>query len=180
MSLATIVNHRLPDPARRVAIQALGTTFAQVMGVESPEYLRYRADEALEMFREFTAACIEEALAHPQFARAKRAELEEAAYELGSKVRQALSPKDDEVAALVSHLYEAIDIDVRDIGDSELLFRHCYFAERYSPQVCAFMGAFDSGFVGGLYGNAALRFSARITEGACGCRACVVLKGEVV
>lgn len=159
------------DKARSAAVAALLDVFAVTFGVEAPHVIGKNPDDALFAFREFTAACMEEALASPAYAARKRVELEARAFAFGEKVRRVLRPGEDELAELVSRLYSAIGIEVTGAVPGTLVFHRCSFAQRYTPALCAFMGAFDSGFVGGLAGGGSLRFEARISEGAPCCRA---------
>ena len=184
MRLKLMLGRPLPDWARAAGIQVLLGVFARTFDVVPPRVVGWPADDALYAFREFSAACIEEALVSPDYAASKRVELESRARDLGSLVRHALRPRDDELAELVSFLYAAIAIDVVGLGPegsqtkfhrpARLQFRRCYFSERYTPEICAFMSAFDSGFVGGLCGGGSLQFESRITAGAPCCLASLV------
>ncbi|MDO4533020.1 MAG: hypothetical protein Q4C36_04790 [Coriobacteriia bacterium] len=164
----------LPDAARSVVVQVLLGVFCRVFDVRGPAVATLPANQALRAFREFSAACMEAASVSSAFAQSRRAELETQAYRLGSRVRAALAPTDAELMPLVSWLYSAIDITVVGSISGELVFQRCSFSVRYTPELCAFMSAFDSGFVGGLCGGGALAFSERITAGAPCCRALYV------
>jgi len=159
---------RLPLPgAARTAVSAvLLEVFAGTFGVEAPRVFGMGPDRALYAFREFSAACMDEALSSPVYAARKREELEGRARALGEAVRRVLRPGDGELAGLVSYFYAAIGIDVVAHVPGALTFKRCHFAGGYTPALCAFMSAFDSGFVGGLAGGGSLRFEERITEGA--------------
>ena len=51
-------------------------------------------------------------------------------------------------------------------------FGPCSFSQRYTPEDCRFMSAFDEGFMCGIMGiEGDLRFECRLTEGAACCRA---------
>lgn len=164
----------IPDAVRIVVIRVLLGVFCRVFDVRAPEVVTLPANEALRAFREFSAACMEAALESSSFAQSRREELEEQAYRLGMRVRAALAPNDDELMPLVSWLYSAIDITVVGSIPGELVFQRCSFSVRYTPALCAFMSAFDSGFVGGVCGGGGLAFSERITAGAPCCRALYV------
>ena len=155
----------MPAVMRSMAIDVLLGLFARVFDVKPPRVALWPAQQALDAFRSFSAACMEEALASPAYATACRAELERRATRLGGAVRAVLAPRNDELMPLVSWMYEAIGIEVAGTLYGTMLFRRCAFSERYAPALCAFMSAFDSGFVGGLCGGGSLRFERRITEG---------------
>ena len=123
-------------------------------------------------FREFSAACMEEALRSPSYADGRKERLRALAEDLGRRVRGVLSPDDVELAGLVTRLYAIIGIDVEGTVPGALTFRRCYFSARYTPALCAFMSAFDDGFISGLCGGGRLMFDSRITEGNPGCEAC--------
>lgn len=163
----------LPGPLRSIGIQVLCSTFARVFDVQAPRVAALPANRALWAFREFSAACMEEALASPEYAAARRAQLGEQARKLGAQVRHVLRPADGELPRVIRALYAAIEIDVTASREGTFTFRRCFFAGRYTPALCAFMSAFDSGFVGGLYGAGELAFDTRITAGAPCCHACL-------
>lgn len=174
MIVSVPLDRPFPDIVRRVGIQALCLTFARAFDVEPPDVMRCPAERALGAFREFSAACMEEALVSPAYAADRRERLGQLACELGAKVRKVLQPRDDERMDLVRALYAAIEIDVVGQIPGELRFRRCYFSTRYTPALCSFMSAFDSGFVGGLCGGVGLEFTERLTAGAPCCRAAYV------
>lgn len=171
MRIPLSLGKALPGPLRTIGVQVLCNTFAQVFDVKAPNVASLPPSSALWAFREFSAACMEEALASPEYAAGKRADLEVAARELGAKLRMALKPTDEELPLLVHALYAAIEIEVSAQVPGEFTFHRCFFAGRYSPELCAFMSAFDSGFVAGLCDGSGLVFLTRITEGAPCCRA---------
>ena len=174
MRLPLPLDRELPDWLKRAGLRELLAVFAKTFGVDAPDVSRMAYPDALSAFREFTAACMEEALSSPAYASVKRGELEDRARRLGKRVRAVLAPRDGELGGLISALYATIGIDVEDGGGGRLLFRRCYFSGRYTPGLCAFMSALDSGFVGGLAGGKELRFEARITEGDPCCVALMV------
>ncbi|MDO4399776.1 MAG: hypothetical protein Q4D27_02365 [Coriobacteriia bacterium] len=165
------LNKPATDAMRSVGIQVLCSTFAHALDVKAPRVAGLSAHRGLKAFREFSAACMEEALVSPAYAEDRRAQLEGRARTLGAQLRAVLAPRDEELAYLVSWLYAAIDIEVSGEIPGELVFNRCSFSGRYTPQLCWFMSAFDSGFIGGLCGGGRLEFHARITEGAPCCRA---------
>jgi len=177
MRVPLSLDRPFPDALRSIGIQVLCDDFARTFEVVAPGVAGMPAERALRTFREFSAACIEEALASPSYAAARRADLEVRARALGARVRAVLKPDDSELAALVRALYAAIEIDVFRDASGCYVFRRCSFATRYTPAVCAFMSAFDSGFVGGLCAAGRLEFESRLTEGAPSCRARLTAAG---
>lgn len=171
MRTALVTKLPVPGVAKTAIVAVLLRVFAGAFDVEPPRVLGASSHQALYAFGEFSAACMEEALKSPAYAARKRVELESRARSLGSQVRRVLRPRDEELPALVQRFYDTIGIAVEARIPGELRFRRCYFAGRYTPALCAFMSAFDSGFVGGLAGGGSLRFKARLTEGAPCCLA---------
>ena len=180
-SFETLLDVTPPSFARKFEVAVLMGAFAEAFDVEPPAVGDLTADEALRAFREFTAACMEAALADEATARKYRARLREVALRLGSQVRSMLRPRAASVFRLTQALYRGIGIELR--GDSQscvapyfpgaLEFGPCSFAQRYTSADCWFMSAFDEGFMCGIAGvDAQLSFSCRLTEGATCCRAC--------
>lgn len=170
---------------RAGAVQILCNTFARAFDVKAPNvmhasrYAKAAKSDALGgtrpdlyAFREFSAACMEAALESPAYAAVRKERLRELAFELGTKVRRALRPSDRRLPSLIRLLYSSIGIDVECTVPGSFTFRRCYFSERYTPELCDFMSAFDDGFVSGLCGGGSLVFSARIPEGCPCCLAC--------
>ncbi len=167
----------LPRWAEVIVVQILCNTFARAFEVEAPRvgqvcasYEHDRPD--LYAFTEFSAACIEEALQSPSYAAERKERLTILAEKLGNQVRVVLAPSDERLAHLVSRFYRIIGIDVTGDIPGTLVFRQCFFSKRYTPEICAFMSAFDSGFISGLCAGGKLTFTMRITEGCSNCRAC--------
>ena len=170
------LNSPLPTKLKSTFAHVLCSTFASAFDVEPPLLLNKKPDEALYEFREFSAACMEAALESPQYAANRRAALEKSAADLGAAVHTVLKPHDEELMNLIAYLYAAIGIGVTGTVPGELTFHRCYFSKRYTPELCAFMSAFDSGFVSGLCGGGTLTFDTRITEGAPCCHA--IMNGQ--
>ncbi|MBQ9068830.1 MAG: hypothetical protein IJ131_07185 [Eggerthellaceae bacterium] len=178
----------VPKAAKAAAIQLLCDVFASAFDVVAPKLRRIETaangspDTAhagiqrpdLWAFRTFSAACMDAALESHAFSAQCIGRLYEHAFSLGTKVRRVLNPRPSELPVLVHLFYALIEIDVVCFPSGELVFNRCYFSGGYTPAQCAFMSAFDSGFVGGLHGGGRLEFSARITQGAPCCRACLV------
>ena len=130
------------------------------------------ADQALEVFREFTAACMEAALVDEETAKAYRARLGTEARELGRRVRLAVPVHPCDSFRLVRFFYRGIGIELAGEVPGAMRFGPCSFAQRYTPADCWFMSAFDEGFMCGVMGvEGELCFDCRLTEGAACCRA---------
>lgn len=162
-----------PKWLRKVEAAALLGVFAEAFDVKAPEAEDMSADQALFTYREFTAACMEAALADRSVAERYRARLGDAAYRLGTKVRRALSVRSSQAFRVTRFFYRGIGIELSGELPGTICFGPCYFTGRYTPDVCWFMAAFDEGFMRGITGCAAadLAFSCRLTEGAPCCRA---------
>ena len=82
------------------------------------------------------------------------------------------SLKNDKEVAHVRFLYSGIGIELTADESGGLKFGPCFFSERYTPEDCWFMSAFDEGFLCGIMGiEGSLCFNCRLTEGAACCRA---------
>ncbi len=177
MIASLLLRTRLPEKVKVAVVAVLLGVFAKTFDVKPPRVASLSHRAALDAFREFSAACMEAAIVSPDYAAQKRAELAAAASSLGGRMRGLLKPRDNELSALVSFLYDAIEIEVDGTVPGRLLFKRCFFSERYTPEFCAFMSAFDGGFVSGLCGGGLLVFESRITEGASCCTALLMQEG---
>jgi len=163
-----------PPPAwvRKVEAALIMGVFAEAFDVEPPACEDLTADEALFAFREFTAACMEAALADEQVAAAYRERLGAGGLALGAQLRSTLRVRPSSAFPFAQLLYRGIGIELTSDEEGGLRFGPCSFSQRYSPRCCWFMSAFDEGFLRGLLGtDARLVFSCRLTEGAACCRA---------
>ena len=163
-----------PPPAwvRKVEAALIMGVFAEAFDVAPPACEDLSADEALSAFREFTAACMEAALADEHVAVAYRERLGAGGLALGERLRSTLRVRPTSAFPFAQFLYRGIGIELTSDGEGGLRFGPCSFSQRYSPRCCWFMSAFDEGFLRGLLGtDAQLVFSCRLTEGASCCRA---------
>ena len=163
-----------PPPAwvRKVEAAVIMGVFANAFDVDAPALEDRPADECLAVFREFTAACMEEALKGGSAAAPYRERLGVGGFRLGSQLRDMLNVRSTSAFPFAQFVYRGIGIELASDGSGNLQFGPCSFAQRYSPECCWFMSAFDEGFLRGLLGtNAHLVFSCRLTEGAPCCLA---------
>ena len=161
-----------PAWVRKVEVAVIMGTFADAFGVDPPAVANRSADEALAAFREFTAACMEAALEDERAAAYYRERLGAGGLALGSQLRSALNVSASSSFPFAQFLYRGIGIELTSDEAGGVRFGPCSFAQRYSPECCWFMSAFDEGFLRGIMGvDARLEFSCRLTEGAPCCRA---------
>ena len=139
-----------PPPAwvRKVEVAAILGVFAKAFDVDPPALEDRPVEECLPVFREFTAAWI------------------------GSQLRSTLNVRASSSFAFAQFLYRGIGIELTADESGGLKFGPCFFSERYTPEDCWFMSAFDEGFLCGIMGiEGSLCFNCRLTEGAACCRA---------
>ena len=163
-----------PPPAwvRKAEAAVIMGVFANAFDVDTPALEDRPADECLAVFREFSAACMEEALKGGSAAAPYRERLGAGGFRLGSQLRDMLHVSSTSAFPFAQFVYRGIGIELASDGSGNLQFGPCSFAQRYSPAYCWFMSAFDEGFLRGLFGtDAHLVFSCRLTEGAPCCRA---------
>lgn len=163
-----------PPPAwvRKVEAATILGVFAKAFDVDPPATEDLSADEALFVFREFTAACMEAALADERVAAEYRARLGAGGLRLGTQLRALLNVRLSSSFAFAQFLYRGIGIELVADEAGCLQFGPCFFAGRYTPADCWFMSAFDEGFLRGIMSvDGSLHFSCRLTEGAECCRA---------
>lgn len=169
----TLYDRRPPAWLRKVEARELARVFSEAFDVEPPELASLSADEALAAFREFTAACMEAALADGELSARYRERLGQGAFDLGSQVRQMLGVRKGNAFRVTRFFYRGIGIELSGEMPGRVRFGPCSFSQRYTPADCWFMSAFDEGFMRGLSGQegADLVFTCRLTEGAPFCLA---------
>lgn len=162
-----------PQWLRRLEARVLMQLFAQAFDVEPPHMGGLTAEEALDRYRAFTAACMEMATESPELTAYLRERLGTEAERLGDFVRRLLSVRPEDALGIARFFYRGIGIELAGELPGELCFGPCFFSERYTPGDCQLMSGFDEGFMRGLAGmaEAGLVFSCRLTEGAPCCRA---------
>ena len=161
-----------PEAVRRVEVAALLAVFADAFDVRPPSTECLTADEALYVFREFTAACMEAVLAgSPDAERWYARRLGRRARRLGEGARAVMRVREGDAMAVTAWFYRGIGIDLLGQLPGDLCFARCYFAGRYSCDCCRLMAHFDEGFMHGICGGGSLAFSTRATSGAPVCDA---------
>ena len=148
----------LPPPAwvRKVEVAAILGVFAKAFDVDPPALEDRPVDECLPVFREFTAACMEAALVDEQVAAMYRTRLREGGFRIGSQLRSTLNVRASSSFAFAQFLYRGIGIELAADESGDLRFGPCFFSERYTPEDCWFMSAFDEGFLCGIMGTDSL------------------------
>lgn len=156
--------------------QALGELYgatADAFGCPMPSLEKLPFGERLKSYASFTAAQAERAIESGQSLGPLQARLRQNAYRLGQRLRERFGLRQpQEIMALARVLYGIIGIDFVGSPEGEIVIRHCYFGQFYSPRVCQLISALDEGLLAGLAGGGKLIFSERITAGATACKAC--------
>lgn len=179
----------IPRRARRRALEELFARTAAAFGAPVPPPRGRGPAARLAEYARFTSRQAEAALARgggpnggsaagggPAALPAPLAALERRLYRaaraLGRRYRLQLKVRSTrEVMTAARILYRALGIDFQGSPEGEIVIRRCAFAAVYSPRVCALVSALDRGLLAGLAGGGELRFTGRLTEGACCCRA---------
>ena len=167
----------LPRGARRRAIEELFTRTAAAFASPVPPPQGRGTASRLAEYARFTRERAEEALERgagggPESLAALERRLHRAARGLGGRLRLRLGVRSPgEALAAARVVYRGLGIDFRASPDGQIVIRRCSFASIYTPRVCALVSALDSGLLAGLSGGGQLRFTQRLTEGACCCRA---------
>lgn len=167
-AFATLLDRTPPAFVRKIEASVLLDLFAKAFDVKAPALEDVSADAALATYREFSAACMEAALADPATAQQYRTRLRAHALELGEKVRAVLGVRSSQAMRVASFFYRGIGIELSGSLPGKLRFGPCSFSSRYTPGCCWLMSGFDEGFLCGLsgYPRAELGFECRLTEGA--------------
>jgi hypothetical protein len=168
----------IPAWVARSAVHRVFEVTASAFGRDPPRLEGSDHRALLESYASFTARSVELALAG-------RTDLDElsrrmwnGAYGLGQTLRHRLGVRTHEDALRAARLaYRMIDIDARADPSGDLIVDRCFFAARYSPQVCRVMSSLDAGMIAGLTGGGRLTFSERITEGRPRCLARIAWEG---
>ncbi len=165
----------LPGVVKRRKLAQLLRRTAGAFGDAAPDVTGVPFDEGLRTFAALTTRWAEDA-ARSDAGAADR--LRATAREFGKEVRHALrirTPADAMRAARL--LYGMLGIRLEARVDGTLVIRRCYFADWYTPRVCALMSALDEGVLAGLAGGGQLAFASRITEGCDRCTATFRFEG---
>ena len=168
----------MPRGVHRRMLGELASLTAEAFGTNPPALAGLGRTAAIDQFASFTRTVVEHLLATAPATTvaATAARLYERAREMGRAARRDLriTTRADALRA-ARVLYRAIDIRLDVNSDTGVITVHrCAFSGAYTPDVCAFVSALDSGFFCGLTGDSGLVFSQRITEGAACCRATLV------
>lgn len=176
----TLASIYLPAHLKRRKLVQLLRRCAWALGVAAPGVRDQSLAECLRTFAAFTNVQAERALdASAPAVKVVSARLRAAALELGEEMRRELRVRNaDEAMRAAWLLYRVLGIDFDGRSDGSISIRRCYFADWYSPRVCAFMSALDEGVLAGLMGEGRLEFSGRITEGRHRCAATFRLAAE--
>lgn len=162
----------LPAGLKKRKLAELVRLTARAFEAAPPSLEGLSLSEMRRRYAEFSRLQAEQALTHPEGLAPIESRLFDGAYHLGSDIRRELrvSTRRDVMAA-ARVLYRALEIDLRGDEGGAIVVRRCAFSREYSPEVCGLMSAADAGLLAGLAAGGRLVFSARISEGAQGCRA---------
>ncbi len=178
----TLASLHLPASVKRRKLAELLRRTADAFAVPAPDVGDQSLAERVRTFAAFTTEQAERVCrGDGATAVAATERLRAAAYELGAGIRRELRIRgavETMRAAWLLYRTLGIDFDGRPDGATgataatgRIVIRRCYFADWYTPRVCALMGALDEGLLAGLAGDGRLEFQARITEGRLRCRA---------
>jgi len=176
-----LLERHLPAALRRRMFDQLVRVTADAFGVRPPEFAHLKPADGTRRLAEFTRAEAERVLAAGSTSSVVSDRLFHGAQELGARVRRRLGiRRPDEAFRALRLLYGAIGIDLdRDPHTGDLIVGRCAFSDTYTPTVCAFVSALDSGIFAGITRGTTLAFTARLTEGASQCRARLVGSAQV-
>lgn len=172
----TLASLHLPAAVKRRKLAELLERTADAFGVPAPDVRDQSLAERVRTFAAFSTAQAERACrGDGATAVATAARLRAAALEFGAGIRRELHVASSAQAMHAARLlYDTLGIDFDGKPDGaigRIVIRRCYFADWYTPRVCALMSALDEGVLAGLAGDGRLEFGARITEGRLRCRA---------
>lgn len=151
---------------RRVEIQLLMNLTARALGKPAQRLWTLPCDEALRAYADFTRDSLHEGVT-PQQLR----QLNDEAYRMGRLLRRGLHlKKQADVERTMIALYRHIGIKIEGHWPGTLCFRHCFFSQFYTSELCQAASALDDGIMRGLVGSGHLSFQQRITQG---CKYCI-------
>lgn len=155
----------VPSFVRVWCIRRLARLTAEAFQVPAPA-VEGPCSAALDTYAAFTAAQAQRVLVSSSPLEPVQARLFSNARDLGRRLRAGLLvPGPRRAAAVLRALYQVIGVEFRSAG-SEFTVPRCYFASRYSPDVCRLISSLDAGLFSGLSDGGVLEFRGRITEGA--------------
>lgn len=150
---------------RRVQLQLLMNLVAGATSQKRRFLLGMPSEQGLKVFAQFTTQHLESS---PKL----QEKLYQEAYRLGSLLRKILRIKTDEqLATTVFQLYQNIHIDMQGTLPGEVCVKRCFFSAYYTPGLCKIASCMDAGVICGLAHGGTFRFTQRITQGDCQCKA---------
>jgi hypothetical protein len=162
----------LPFPVRTKLFGEFFALTARSFGAALPDLRRLSHRRRLALYRDFTLELAAAAPPGTPAWDAAAARLGENGRDFGRRIRRLLRAETEaEAMAAARILYRAVGIDFAGEPGGDIAIRRCYFADRYSRDVCRLVSALDEGVLAGLHEGGRLEFRARITEGAPACLA---------
>jgi hypothetical protein len=174
--LIKMMPHSLPAFVRNEILTELFKATANAFGCPLPVFYNSRCDERLQAYALFTRDQAEKTLRAGRDLAIVRKRLNKNSYPLGRKARKWLAIDSmEEVMEIGRILYRMIGVEMQGDVQGDMVMKHCYFSQFYSPAVCDLISALDDGIFSGLSGGGRLVFSQRLTEGCECCRASLQL-----
>lgn len=161
----------LPAFGKKMQLKILLKTTSDALGVPEPKISHLNYEEMLQAYAHYTLHALSQLREAGADVDSIKQRLYENAFTLGQQIRTWLFVAQDDAYGLIKVLYKNIEIVIEGSVPGELTVSQCFFSSTYTPEACELMSAFDSGFMGGIYGGGHLEFHQRITEGCCCCRA---------
>ncbi|MCC8015730.1 MAG: hypothetical protein LIO87_11165 [Eubacterium sp.] len=147
-------------------IRILMRQTAKAFGVRPPKTCGISGKEMLKLYARFTASEAMRLIQNGYDTDILQQKLYNMAYNLGSRLRQWLKPKNkQECFAVIKLLYNNIGIVINEEALGQFRIEKCFFSACYTPEICAVISAADKGIFAGIYNGGRLNFCHRITEG---------------
>ncbi len=150
----------------RIEIQLLMNLTARAIGKPACRIWTLHNDEALKVYAEFTRDNLQGTVNQQVLQ-----QMHQEACKTGRMLRKLMRLSNQaDVERVTIALYRNIGIKLEGHLPGQLRFRHCYFSQYYTPQLCLAASALDDGIMRGLAGDGRLTFQQRITQG---CQYCL-------
>lgn len=167
----------MPAWVKKAQLRLLFKATSDAFQAPLPRRTRLNHQALLEAYASFTAQETLRLQANDAELTQAKQRLYDNAFALGARLRTVLKISPSDAFLLIQLLYRNMEIELSGELPGTIVVSRCFFCKYYSPFVCEFISALDSGIMAGVVGEGGLVFSERITEGFEACKA-VFMTGE--
>ena len=178
--LLSIAQIYLPAFIKKKKLLELFELTAEAFQSDLPDIKNLSYEKCLQAYAQFSKTKADEVIKHANNTGAVKNRLYQNAFQMGKKLRKDFHIKTQaDVICLSKILYQILKIDFTGNSSGEVIIKHCFFSQFYSPDVCELISSLDEGVAAGLSAGGRLVFKQRITEGKNCCLATLNIKEKI-